>query len=323
MYINKQERNCVVAEKIKVGLIGLGHLGKYHLKHLSSFEFVQIVGVYDLDVQVAQKIASEYQVPQADSIDTLLDVADAVSIVTPTNTHSEIASHALEKGCHVFIEKPITDSLDSANKIKQYISNRVIHVGHIERFNPAFIAFMNKAHNPLFLECHRLTKINDRSMDISVILDLMIHDIDLLVNMIKSPIQEIIADGISVISNNIDLANVKLIFHNGCVANLTASRISNKNMRKIRVFEKQTYTSIDLLNKEVLEYSAEGNIETNKLEFHNQKIDVHNHDALATELTCFCKAIQNKNYDSSNITAAIEALEIATQINKIIHEKRI
>jgi len=312
----------MVAEKIKIGLIGLGYLGKYHLKHLASFDFVEIVGIYDIDVQLTQKLALEYQVPQAKSIDVLLDIAEAVSIVTPTNTHTDIACQALAKDCHVFIEKPIADSIDSANQIKQYSSNHVVHVGHIERFNPAFVAFMNKEHNPLFLECHRLTKINNRSMDISVVLDLMIHDIDLLVNMINAPIQEIIADGISVISNNIDLANVKLIFKNGCVANLTASRISNKNMRKIRVFEKQAYTSINLLNKEVLEYSAKGNIETNELTFNNQKMDVHNHDALAAELTSFCHAIQNKNYDSVNITAAIEALDIAIQINKIIHEKR-
>ena len=198
----------------------------------------------------------------------------------------------------------------------------MVHIGHIERFNPAFVAFMDKEHNPLFLECHRLTKINNRSMDISVVLDLMIHDIDLLFHMIKSPIKEIIADGISVISNNIDLANVKLIFKNGCVANLTASRISNKNMRKIRVFEKQIYTSIDLLNKEVLEYSAEGNIETNELEFHNQKITIQNQDALAAELTYFCNAIQKKSYDITNVTTAIDALETAVRINKIIHEKR-
>ena len=312
----------MIAEKIKIGLIGLGYLGKYHLKHLASFEFVEIVGIYDVDVQLTQNLALEYQVPQAKSIDILLDISDAVSIVTPTNTHADIAYQALEKDCHVFIEKPIADSIDSANQIKKYSSNHVIHVGHIERFNPAFITFMNKEHNPLFLECHRLTKINNRSMDISVVLDLMIHDIDLLVNMINAPIQEIIADGISVISNNIDLANVKLIFKNGCVANLTASRISNKNMRKIRVFEKQAYTSIDLLNKEVLEYSATENIETNELTFNNQKVDVHNHDALAAELISFCDAIQNKNYDSSNVSSAIDALEIAIQINKIIHEKR-
>ena len=312
----------MAAEKIKIGLIGLGHLGKYHLKHLASFEFVEIVGIYDVDIQLNHQLALEYQVPQAKSLDILLDRADAVSIVTPTNTHAEIACQALEKDCHIFIEKPITNSIDSANQIKQYSSNQVIHVGHIERFNPAFIAFMNKEHHPLFLECHRLTKINNRSMDISVVLDLMIHDIDLLVNMIKAPIQEIIADGISVISNNIDLANVKLIFKNGCVANLTASRISNKNMRKIRVFEKQTYTSIDLLNKEVLEYSAKGNLENSELTFNNQKMNVHDHDALAAELRSFCHAVQNKNYDSSNITAAIEALDIAVQINKIIHGKR-
>ena len=318
----------MAVQKIKIGLIGLGHLGKYHLRHLSSFNFVEIVGIYDLDSELTQSLASEYSVPISHSLENLLDSAEAVSIITPTNTHAEITCNALEKDCHVFIEKPITDSIDSANKIKRFNirlhgSNKIIHVGHIERFNPAFVAFMDKKRNPLFLECHRLTKINNRSMDISVVLDLMIHDLDLLFNMIKSPIQEIIADGISVISNNIDLANVKLIFQNGCVANLTASRISNKNMRKIRVFEKQTYTSIDLLNKEVLEYSAQENIDTNELIFHNQKIDIHDQDALAAELTCFCNAIQNKNYNSSSMDAAIDALDIAIQINKIIHETRV
>tara|TARA_B100000029_G_scaffold507159_1_gene591249 strand:- start:1761 stop:2732 length:972 start_codon:yes stop_codon:yes gene_type:complete len=323
MYINKQERNWMLVEKIKMGIIGLGHLGKYHLNHLAVFQEIEIVGIYDVDIQLTQQLALKYDVPKADSINELLDSADAVSIVTPTNTHAEIACQALEKNCHVFIEKPITNSIDAAHKIKEYIAKRIIHVGHIERFNPAFIAFMEKKHNPLFLECHRLTKINSRSMDISVVLDLMIHDIDLLINMIKSPIQEIIADGISVISNNIDLANVKLIFKNGCVANLTASRISNKNMRKIRVFENQTYTSIDLYNKEVLEFSAQGNIETNKLKFDNKEIEVNKEeDALVAELKHFCNAIKNKDYDASNVNAAIDALAIALQINKIIHEKK-
>ena len=159
-------------------------------------------------------------------------------------------------------------------------------------------------------------------MDISVVLDLMIHDIDLLINLVDSPIKEIIADGISVISDNIDLANVKLLFKNGCVANLTASRISNKNMRKMRVFEQRSYTSIDLLNKEVLEYSATKNINTNDLTFDSHQIAVNNQDALASELTCFCNAILNDDNNDKNISAAILALDIANQINRIIQNKR-
>ena len=308
-------------KKINLGLIGLGHLGKYHLKHLAAFDFVEIVGIYDIDEKITDDLALKYNIPVAKSLEALLDIAEAVSIVTPTNTHAEIALKALKKECHVFIEKPISDSVETANKIQKY-NNKIIHVGHIERFNPAFIAFMNKKRNPLFLECHRLTKINNRSMDISVILDLMIHDIDLLIHIVDSPIKEIVADGISVISENIDLANVKLIFKNGCVANLTASRISNKNMRKIRVFEQHSYTSIDLLKKEVLEYSATKNINTNDLTFDSHQIDINNQDALAVELTCFCNAILNDDYNDKNISAAILALDIANQINHIIQNKR-
>ena len=309
-------------KKIKLGLIGLGHLGKYHLKHLVSFDFVEIVGIYDIDENITNDLALKYNIPIAQSLEELLDIAEAVSIVTPTNTHAEIALKALKKECHVFIEKPISDSVDSANKIKKYNNNKIVHVGHIERFNPAFISFMDKKRKPLFLECHRLTKINNRSMDISVVLDLMIHDIDLLIHIIDSPIKEIIADGISVISENIDLANVRLIFNNGCVANLTASRISNKNMRKIRVFEQHSYTSVDLLNKEVLEYTATKNSNTNDLTFNSHQMDINNQDALAAELTCFCNAILNDDYNDKNISAAILALDIANQINHIIQNKR-
>jgi len=311
----------MINKKIKFGLIGLGHLGKYHLKHLSSFDFVEMVGIYDIDNQLSKNLALEYNIPKITDLEILLNTADAVSIVTPTITHIEIALKALEKKCHVFIEKPISHSVETANQIKKYTDNKIIHVGHIERFNPAFTTFMRKKHQPVFLECHRLTKINNRSMDISVILDLMIHDIDLLINLIDSPINEIIADGISVVSENIDLANVKLIFKNGCVANLTASRISNKSMRKIRVFEKKLYTSIDLLNKEISEYNAIQNQDNQDFIFNVNKIKVQEQDALACELTHFCDAIFNKDYNNKNISSAILALDVANQINHIIQNK--
>jgi len=311
-------------KKIKFGVVGVGYLGKHHVKHLSNFDFIDLVGIYDINNQLLQEISAHYSVPAEKSLNELFKKVDAVSIVTPTKYHFDIADMALDQNCHVFIEKPISDSIELANNIFNKVTkkNKVAHVGHIEQFNPAFKSFMKQKHNPLFLECHRLTKINNRSMDISVVLDLMIHDIGLVIQMINSPIQDIIADGISVISNNIDLANVKLIFENGSVANLTASRISNKDMRKIRVFEKQKYISIDLLNKEIIEHSANFN-ENEKLIFNHQNIKINNYDALAAELTHFYNCIINNNTNLDNISNAIESLKIAQQINKIIQTKKV
>ena len=312
------------SKKNKFGVVGVGYLGNHHVKHLSKFDFIDLVGIYDVNQDLMEKVANTYNVPFFQSLNDLLKKIDAVSIVTPTKYHFDIAEKALEHNCHIFIEKPISDSIELANSILSQVTkkNKVAHVGHIERFNPAFKSFMKQKHNPLFLECHRLTKINNRSMDISVVLDLMIHDIDLIIQMINSPIQNIIADGISVISNNIDLANVKLIFENGSVANLTASRISNKDMRKIRVFEKQKYISIDLLNKEIIEHSANFN-KNKKLIFNHQNIKVDNYDALAAELTYFYNCIINNNTNLDNISNAIEALRIAQKINKIIQTKKV
>jgi len=311
-------------KKIKFGVVGVGYLGKHHVKHLAKFDFIDLIGIYDVNQKLMQEVSSAYNVPSMSSINDLLKKVDAVSIVTPTKNHFEVADKALNQDCHIFIEKPISDSVELANNIFNKVTkkNKVAHVGHIERFNPAFKSFMKEKHNPLFLECHRLTKINNRSMDISVVLDLMIHDIGLVIQMINSPIKDIIADGISVISNNIDLANVKLIFENGSVANLTASRISNKDMRKIRVFEKQKYISIDLLNKEIIEHSANFN-ENKKLIFNHQNIKIDNYDALAAELTYFYNCIINNNTNLDNILNAIEALQIAQKINKIIQTKKV
>ena len=311
-------------KKIKFGVVGVGYLGKHHVKHLAKFDFIDLIGIYDVNQKLMQEVSSAYNVPSMSSINDLLKKVDAVSIVTPTKNHFEVADKALNQDCHIFIEKPISDSVELANNIFNKVTkkNKVAHVGHIERFNPAFKSFMKEKHNPLFLECHRLTKINNRSMDISVVLDLMIHDIGLVIQMINSPIKDIIADGISVISNNIDLANVKLIFKNGSVANLTASRISNKDMRKIRVFEKQKYISIDLLNKEIIEHSANFN-ENKKLIFNHQNIKIDNYDALAAELTYFYNCIINNNTNLDNILNAIEALQIAQKINKIIQTKKV
>ena len=310
-------------KKIKFGVVGVGHLGQHHVKHLAKFDFVDLIGIYDANKSLMVEISKTYKVPTYESLNQLLNKVDAVSIVTPTNSHIEIAQKALEYDCHIFIEKPISNSVESAQSILNEVirKNKVAHVGHIERFNPAFKAFTKQIHRPLFIEGHRLTKINNRSMDISVVLDLMIHDIDLVLQMIDSSIKEIIADGVSVLSNNVDLANVKLIFKNGAVANLTASRISGKDMRKIRVFENKKYTSIDLLNKDVKEYSAHS-INKEKLIFNHQNITVKKMDALAEELTHFYSCIINNNVNTQNIENAITALKIAQKINDIIQTKK-
>ena len=310
-------------KKIKFGVVGVGYLGKHHVKHLSQFPFIELVGIHDINQQSLLEVAKKYSAKPYDSIDQLLSQIDAVSIVTPTNQHAAVANKALENNCHIFIEKPITNSIESANSILQNTinQNKVAHVGHIERFNPAFRALLAQNPNPLFVESHRLTKINDRSMDISVVLDLMIHDIDLLIHIINSPIKNIIADGISVISNSIDLANVKLIFSNGAVANLTASRISNKDMRKMRIFENKKYTSVDLLNRELVEYSTDS-IQKEALTFNHKNIKVKDYDALALELTHFCDCIIKNDKSNQNIKNAIIALTIAQQINDMIKSKK-
>jgi len=311
------------AKKIKYGIVGVGYLGKFHLKHLLNIEQVEIMGIYDTSGNRAVQISKEFNVHNFLSINDLLEVVDAVSIVTPTISHREVALKALQHNCHMFIEKPIADTLANGLQILKAVKekNQVAHVGHIERFNPAFQGFMKEKNQPLFLECHRLTKLNDRSMDISVVLDLMIHDIDLVLHMIKSPIKEIIADGINVIANSVDLANTKLIFENGCVVNLTASRISNKDMRKFRVFEKNCYSNIDLLNKKLTKHYANYNNTENKFNFKKEELDIVAHDALQMELIHFCNTIINKKMDLENITKAVEALQIAEQINEIINNK--
>lgn len=310
-------------KKIRYGIIGVGYLGKFHLKHLLDLKYVNLVGLYDSCIDTANKISTEYNVQQFESMETLLDQVDAVSIVTPTITHKQISLLSLKYNCNIFIEKPIADNVKDAKTILNEVinNNSIAQVGHIERFNPAFQEYIKEKHSPLFLECHRLSKFNKRSMDISVVLDLMIHDIDLILHVVDSPIKEIIADGINVISNSIDLANVKLIFENGCVANLTASRISNKDMRKMRVFEKNSYTNIDLLQKSLTKYYTNSISQNGEFNFQIEKVKLQEYDALKKELEYFCESIISNQKNFNNILNAVEALKIAEEINKIITSK--
>jgi len=239
------------AEKIKIGIIGVGHLGRFHLKNFLEIDDCEVIGIYDIDEKKLQKISQEYSVKSYDDLDTLLKDVDAVSVVTPTSTHFDITKKALEQKIHTFIEKPITENLSQAEEIMRIgkEKNLKIQVGHIERFNPAFLGLKGMNLNPRFIESHRLAEFNPRGTDVSVILDLMIHDLDIILKIVNSRVQSIEANGVGVITDSIDIANARVKFLNDTVANLTASRISTKNMRKMRIFQKNAYISVDFLEK--------------------------------------------------------------------------
>ena len=234
-----------------IGIVGLGHLGKIHLKLLNEINGFNVSAIFDIDKTAMIACNKQYQVKMADSYDELLDLCEAVCVVTPTPTHFELASLAIKSGKHVFIEKPATDDLGDTKKLLKLAreADVKVQVGHVERFNPAFIAAKDYIKDPLLFEIQRLACYNKRGTDVSVILDLMIHDIDLVLSIVKSKIKRISSTGSCIVSTTPDFANTRIEFENGCIANLTANRVAFKNLREMRVFEKNTFTSIDLLNK--------------------------------------------------------------------------
>lgn len=225
---------------LKVGVLGAGHLGKIHLRLLQQSDKYNLIGFYDPDTEKAKRISEEFGYKYFSSIDELIQAVDVVDIVTPTLSHYECAEKAILQKKHIFIEKPIANTIEEAENILNLIKKNNVkgQVGHVERFNPAFIAIKEAIHNPMFIEAHRLAEFNPRGTDVSVVLDLMIHDIDAILSVVKSPVKQVEASGVSVISQSPDIANARIEFENGCVANLTASRISLKNMRKARFFQK-------------------------------------------------------------------------------------
>ena len=236
---------------LKIGVFGAGHLGKIHIQQWLSLPGVELVGFYDPNEHNANEIIEKYNLKRFHSVDTLISESDALDIVTPTTTHFELAKACLLQGKHLFIEKPITHSLEDAKELVKLVTEAKVkcQIGHVERYNPAVMALKNKTINPLFIETHRLAEFNARGTDVAVILDLMIHDIDIILHFVKSPVRRISASGVAVISETVDIANARIEFDNGCVANLTASRISLKKMRKMRLFQKDAYIGIDFLNK--------------------------------------------------------------------------
>jgi predicted dehydrogenase len=324
---------------IRTAVIGVGHLGKNHARHLSKIPNSQLIGVADTNQDAANEIARLYNIKAYTDYKKLLKQVDAVSIAAPTVSHYKIARKALSKGIHTFIEKPITITVPEANKLIALADKNklILQVGHIERFNPAFVAAKEYLKEPKFIECHRLSPFSFRSTDIDIVLDLMIHDIDLILSIVKSAVKKIDAVGVRIISDKNDLANARLVFENGCVANLTASRASDKAMRKMRIFTGTTYGSIDFADKTASVYESKGDLSTlaanlpagqagpppgfNPKEFMLDKfIDVRNlaitpADQLEQELLAFIEAINgNPRSDSCNGSDGRDALAVCRKI---------
>lgn len=245
---------------LRIGVLGTGHLGRFHLNNWKKIEGVALTGFYDPSDIVAQNIEREYQITRFHDPEGLIDSCDAVDIVAPTAAHFELCKMAVLKSKHVFVEKPMTHTMDEAKAIVKLAreANIKFQVGHVERFNPAFIAAKEFIQHPMFMEVHRLAQYNPRGTDVSVILDLMIHDIDIILSLVSSNVKTIMASGVHVLSDTPDIANVRMEFDNGCVANVTSSRISMKKMRKMRIFQKDAYIGVDFLDKktEVIRYKT-------------------------------------------------------------------
>ena len=312
---------------LKVGVVGCGHLGKIHAKLLSQSENYKLIGIYDKDNEESKRVSDEFKCISFESFDSLLDSVDVLDIVAPTPFHFNYAKQGINKNKHVFIEKPVcTTSKESEELIKLGDLKKVkIQVGHVERFNPAFTKVEREISKPMFIESHRLAKFNPRGTDVSVVLDLMIHDIDIILKTVDSKVKDILSSGVSVISETPDIANARIEFENGCVANLTASRVSLKNMRKTRFFQTGKYISVDFLNKEseIVEIDSDNNaIPIMTLELGNgikknivfNKPKIKENNAILDELNSFAESINKNKVPKVNITDGHNALDIALKI---------
>lgn len=318
---------------IKAGLVGAGHLGKIHLKLLNQSEKYNLVGFFDSDTENGKKIEAELGYKYFDNLDELLSQIDMLDIVTPTLYHFEYAKKAIDRGLHFFIEKPITQTLEQAEEIIRLCREKGIkaQVGHVERYNPAFIATKDFIKDPMFIEIHRLAEFNPRGTDVSVVLDLMIHDLDILLSLVKSPVKQIHASGVCVVSKTPDITNARIEFENGCVANLTTSRISMKAMRKSRFFQQDAYISVDFLEKkaevirmkdaptepspfDMIIENAEG--EKNQILFEYPNIQPNN--AILDELESFADAIIKDEPIEVSLEDGTQALKVALKIMELI-----
>ncbi|MDD3739537.1 MAG: Gfo/Idh/MocA family oxidoreductase [Lentimicrobiaceae bacterium] len=326
---------------IKIGVIGAGHLGKIHIQCIKQVDQLDLVGFYDNDPHIAEQVSEEYGIKHFDSIEELIEECDAIDIVSPTVAHFDAATKSLKRGKHVFIEKPIVATPQEANKLSSiaYEANVKVQVGHVERFNPAFIAaepFINK---PKYIEAHRISRYKKRGSDVPVVLDLMIHDIDIVLNVVKSNIKKITASGVTLVSSSPDLANARIEFTNGCVANLTASRIASVDMRKMRFFQNDSFVTVDFLDKKteiikLVESNEEpvdnGSSIMSVTKVNNKKgnfnllietpIVIHT-NAIVEELKSFADSILNNDEPIVTIDDGNDALIVAYKILEKIENK--
>ncbi len=312
---------------LKIGIFGVGHLGKIHLSQWTSIKEIALTGFYDPDDRNAAQVEEQYNLKRYTDPAELINVSDAIDIVAPTTRHFEICELAIRHGKHIFVEKPMANSMEEAQKILKLLSESEVkfQVGHVERFNPAFLALEGWELNPMFIEVHRLAEFNPRGTDVSVILDLMIHDIDIVLSLVKARVNRISASGVAVMSDTPDIANVRIEFHNGCVANLTSSRISLKKMRKTRLFQKDAYIGIDFLHKktEIIKLKEEDEEGMFTMDIDTAKgkktiaiasPTVKESNAIRMELELFRDAIVENKAVPVNAYDAFQAMDIAHQI---------
>lgn len=323
---------------LKIGVIGLGHLGKIHLKLLLQLpELFEVVGIYDLHKEVALKVSNDFKVRAFDQVSKLVESVDCIDVVTPTINHFVAASQVLRSRKHLFIEKPLTETMEEAKALLQLAreADVVVQIGHVERFNPAFQAALPYLDNPMFIETHRLAQFNPRGTDVPVVLDLMIHDIDVILSVVKSNVKKIAASGVAIVSDSHDITNARIEFENGCVANLTASRISLKNMRKSRFFQKEAYVGVDFLSKtlevvcmqdvvgEADPFDLIMDLGENKpkKKILIYKPDLNETNAILEELKAFAYSIQNQTPAQVSIEDGYNAMDVAYKIIEKLKKK--
>jgi predicted dehydrogenase len=313
---------------LKVGIFGTGHLGKFHVANWLEIPDIEIVGFYDPNDEAAIDTMERFGLKRFEAMETLMDLVDAVDVITPTQFHYPVCEMALRKSKHVFVEKPLASDLDEANGLIKLVQEAKVkfQVGHVERFNPAFLALEGRKLAPMFIEVHRLAQFNPRGTEVSVILDLMIHDIDIVLHLVDSDVKNISASGVAVMTDTPDIANVRIEFMNGCVANLTSSRISMKKMRKMRIFQKDAYIGIDFLDKktelirlkndqetdDMFTFDIETPTGTKQIAVENPVISKVN--AIKAELTAFKDAIINNTPTVVSEQDGFMALQVAQQI---------
>lgn len=298
-------------QDVKIGVIGVGHLGQHHARLLAEIKGAKLVGVVDVN-EAGRELAAKYSVPFYNDYRELAGKVDAVTVVVPTFLHHEVAKFFLERNVHTFIEKPITKTLEEANDLVKLAGQKqlTLQVGHVERFNAAILKLQSLCESPRFIECQRMGPFSTRIQDVGVVQDLMIHDIDIVLSLVRSPIKRIDAVGVAVLSDNEDIANAHIVFENGCIANLTASRISDERIRKLRIFELDKYCSLDYANQAIT-MRRKSNLEEKII---REELEVHKAEPLRLELEHFITCIKERKKPLVTIEDGKNALEVAVEI---------